>query len=156
MLKSFIIAATSLAYVLCIPNIADAKNKALAKKNEREYVCLNQKPSSKDISSSEIKNICRELTRLFKEKNEKSDPRTGLIIAHEVISLKIVSVSRNVVLDNFKGSVARDIAEVEIRYIFRDFKKSGDKWIESESGRQGKFLKLHKNLLTNKWSSEDI
>jgi hypothetical protein len=78
MMKSFIIAVTSISYILSIANIVDAKIKTSAKKNTREKTCLNQiitasKQSklsqSSVISTEDIRGICQAIKEEYAGNN---------------------------------------------------------------------------------------
>jgi hypothetical protein len=74
MIKSFIFAATSIAYFLSTASITDAKAKTSAKKNSREQTCLNQiVPTSKQsrmlqtsvVSTEDIRGICQAIKQEY-------------------------------------------------------------------------------------------
>ena len=68
MIKSFVLAATSIAYILSIANIVDAKVQKSDQKIYREQSCLSQTAQSTqayNISTADIRGICQSLTNHY-------------------------------------------------------------------------------------------
>jgi hypothetical protein len=77
MMKSFIIAVTSISYILSIANIVNAKVKTSAKENSREQTCLKQiittskqsRSLQAPVTTEDIRGICQAIKEEYKNNN---------------------------------------------------------------------------------------
>ncbi len=156
MMKSFILAATSISYILSIVNIADAGVQNTNPQLEQEVSCLNQASTeTQTISTNDIRSICQVLTNYYAENNKKgmriqANPNSSekKIFAWEVMELKLVSYSKG-------KNGGKDLANIQIVQVQTDYLVSGAErtWLRNETNTQRLEVVFHKK--NNKWNYVD-
>ena len=139
MMKTFVFAATSIAYILFVASIADAKVQKSDKKIDREQACINQtiaiakQPKSLQpavVSTADIRGICQAISEEYKELNntirnlpiaDKSFTPWKDFIEVEKITLTSFEVGKS--YDGERKYTHIEIAEIVRHYRSKSMKK---------------------------------
>ena len=170
MIKSFILAVTSISYILGTVNIAEAKVKKSDKKVDREQTCLDQKSNSSqalNISTADLRAICQIIANHYRTVNvnylkhqlfvenypekQSGSIRTLSIFAIEVTGLNLVSH----VKDSDKKS---DVAKLKIALNYRvyDWAINKKAWeLDQFSNQDGGEIEVELYKKNSKWSYDD-
>jgi hypothetical protein len=145
MKKLFVFAATSIACILSVISIADAKVPKGTKIVNRDLGCQSQTRLNnqvENISTEDIRSICKIITKHYRDGNERgrmNEPKREAFSALEVTKMKIVSA-------NATTTNSVDYVLVKIDFIYRNYiwDSENKKWLmpnEDPSGVDVVFLK---------------
>jgi hypothetical protein len=170
MMKQFILAATSISYILSIANIADAKIKTSIQKVDREQTCQNQESNPTqaiDISTSDIRAICQLITNHYKEVSKnylkhqlfvenypekiRSGYRINGVVAIEVTNLNVVSYTNNI------GKSTDRTAKIQVVFntVVYDWSSKNRRWNPDESVKyDGVKIEVEFHKKNGKWSRD--
>ena len=167
MMKSFILAATSIAYLLSIANIADAKVKTSKRENLSEQSCLSQSATSnqvKPISTADIRSICQIITQVYGDLNRFGQkvqlqpyPREGdsngnadVFSAYNVKRMELTAFS-NLAENTISASIFMEVVERNYEY-YGNYRTNG-KWVfmgERDYSNIVRFMKKN-----GKWEKDE-
>jgi hypothetical protein len=118
MLKSLIIAATSIACIFLSGNISQARKPVSHSLERNTDGCLSHKFTQKEISlvpAEDIRGICRMILEYYKRKNEntlKFEATRRGFVATEIVEMKLINYEKNKI-----NSIK--VASVEVTFIKR-------------------------------------